>query len=116
MKMNEDNKTVAAMDCLVPGIGEIIGGSQREDDIEKLEKRMDELGLKKEDSKNPYLLKASSHKLNILNFLLLQILFNPFHYSFHYFILIFFFAEKSGLFRICKKTTLYNIQNTFTSF
>ena len=38
MKMNEDNKTVAAMDCLVPGIGEIIGGSQREDDIEKLEK------------------------------------------------------------------------------
>ena len=34
---------------LVPGIGEIIGGSQREDDIEKLEKRMDELGLKKED-------------------------------------------------------------------
>ena len=49
MKMNEDNKTVAAMDCLVPGIGEIIGGSQREDDFEKLEKRMDELGLKKED-------------------------------------------------------------------
>ena len=49
MKMNVDNKTVAAMDCLVPGIGEIIGGSQREDDIEKLEKRMDELGLKKED-------------------------------------------------------------------
>ena len=49
MKLNEDNKTVAAMDCLVPGIGEIIGGSQREDDIEKLEKRMDELGLKKED-------------------------------------------------------------------
>ena len=49
MKLNDDNKTVAAMDCLVPGIGEIIGGSQREDDIEKLEKRMDELGLKKED-------------------------------------------------------------------
>ena len=49
MKMNEDNKTVAAMDGLVPGIGEIIGGSQREDDFEKLEKRMDELGLKKED-------------------------------------------------------------------
>ena len=44
-----ENQTVAAMDCLVPGIGEIIGGSQREDDIEKLEKRMDELGLKKED-------------------------------------------------------------------
>ena len=49
MKMNDDNKTVAAMDCLVPGIGEIIGGSQREDDLEKLSARMDELGLKKED-------------------------------------------------------------------
>ena len=49
MKMNEDNKTVAAMDCLVPGIGEIIGGSQREDDYGKLKARMDELGLKEED-------------------------------------------------------------------
>ena len=49
MKMNEDNRTVAAMDCLVPGIGEIIGGSQREDDLEKLSLRMDELGLNKED-------------------------------------------------------------------
>lgn len=49
MKMNEDGKTVAAMDCLVPGIGEIIGGSQREDDYEKLVSRMEELGLKKED-------------------------------------------------------------------
>ncbi len=49
MKLNPDGKTVAAMDCLVPGIGEIIGGSQREDDLETLEKRMDELGLKKED-------------------------------------------------------------------
>ena len=49
MKMNEDNKTVAAMDCLVPGIGEIIGGSQREDDYDKLVKRMEECGLKKED-------------------------------------------------------------------
>jgi len=49
MKLNEDGKTVAAMDCLVPGIGEIIGGSQREDDYDKLVKRMDELGLKKED-------------------------------------------------------------------
>ena len=49
MKMNEDNKTVAAMDCLVPGIGEIIGGSQREDDYEKLKARMAELGLKEED-------------------------------------------------------------------
>ncbi|MDO4522233.1 MAG: asparagine--tRNA ligase [Eubacteriales bacterium] len=49
MKMNEDNRTVAAMDCLVPGIGEIIGGSQREDDYEKLLNRMKELGLKEED-------------------------------------------------------------------
>ena len=49
MKMNPDNKTVAAVDCLVPGIGEIIGGSQREDDYDKLTARMDELGLKKED-------------------------------------------------------------------
>ncbi|MBO4799213.1 MAG: asparagine--tRNA ligase [Lachnospiraceae bacterium] len=49
MKMNEDNKTVAAMDCLVPGIGEIIGGSQREDDYDKLVKRMEELGLNRED-------------------------------------------------------------------
>ena len=49
MKLHEDGKTVAAMDCLVPGIGEIIGGSQREDSLELLEKRMDELGLNKED-------------------------------------------------------------------
>ncbi len=49
MKLNPDGKTVAAMDCLVPGIGEIIGGSQREDSLELLEKRMDELGLNKED-------------------------------------------------------------------
>lgn len=49
MKMNEDNKTVAAMDCLVPGIGEIIGGSQREDDYDKLVARMDELGLNRDD-------------------------------------------------------------------
>ena len=49
MKLNEDGKTVAAMDCLVPGIGEIIGGSQREDDLEKLTGRMQELGLKEED-------------------------------------------------------------------
>ncbi len=48
MKLNEDGKTVAAMDCLVPGIGEIIGGSQREDDYDKLAARMDELGLEKE--------------------------------------------------------------------
>jgi asparaginyl-tRNA synthetase len=49
MKLNEDNKTVAAMDLLVPGIGEIIGGSQREDDYDKLVKRMEELKLKTED-------------------------------------------------------------------
>lgn len=49
MKMNPDNKTVAAMDLLVPGIGEIIGGSQREDDYDKLVQRMKELGLKEED-------------------------------------------------------------------
>jgi len=49
MKLNEDGKTVAAMDCLVPGIGEIIGGSQREDNYEKLAARMKELRLKEED-------------------------------------------------------------------
>ena len=49
MKQNEDGKTVAAMDCLVPGIGEIIGGSQREDDYDKLMNRMNELGLKAEE-------------------------------------------------------------------
>ena len=49
MKLNPDGKTVAAMDCLVPGIGEIIGGSQREDDYDTLVARMKELGLKEED-------------------------------------------------------------------
>ncbi|SEQ23695.1 asparaginyl-tRNA synthetase [Lachnospiraceae bacterium RM5] len=49
MKLNDDGKTVAAMDLLVPGIGEIIGGSQREDDYDTLCKRMEELGLNKED-------------------------------------------------------------------
>ncbi len=49
MKQNDDQKTVAAMDCLVPGIGEIIGGSQREDNYEKLTARMEELGLREED-------------------------------------------------------------------
>ncbi|WP_374078545.1 asparagine--tRNA ligase [Bdellovibrio bacteriovorus] len=45
MKLNADNKTVRAMDLLAPGIGEIIGGSQREDNLELLEKRMSEVGL-----------------------------------------------------------------------
>ena len=49
MKQNPDGKTVAAMDCLVPGIGEIIGGSQREDDYDKLTARMKDLNLKEED-------------------------------------------------------------------
>lgn len=49
MRLNDDGKTVAAMDLLVPGIGEIIGGSQREERLDVLESRMDELGLKKED-------------------------------------------------------------------
>ncbi len=49
MKLNPDGKTVAAMDCLVPGIGEIIGGSQREDDYDKLSQRIQELGMKPED-------------------------------------------------------------------
>ena len=49
MKLNEDEKTVAAVDCLVPGIGESIGGSQREDDYDKLLLRIQELGLREED-------------------------------------------------------------------
>ncbi len=49
MKLNDDGKTVAAMDCLVPGIGEIIGGSEREADIDILQKRMEECGLNEED-------------------------------------------------------------------
>lgn len=49
MRMNEDDKTVAAMDLLVPGIGELIGGSQREERLDKLEKRMDEMGVGKEN-------------------------------------------------------------------
>lgn len=48
MKQNDDGKTVAAMDVLAPGIGEIIGGSQREDNLEKLDKRMYELGMNKD--------------------------------------------------------------------
>lgn len=49
MRNNDDGKTVAAMDLLVPGIGEIIGGSQREERLDLLEKRMDELGLNKDE-------------------------------------------------------------------
>ena len=49
MRLNDDGKTVAAMDLLVPGIGEIIGGSQREERAELLEQRMQELGLNPED-------------------------------------------------------------------
>ena len=49
MRLNDDGKTVAAADCLVPGIGEIIGGSQREERLDVLTARMKELGLKEED-------------------------------------------------------------------
>ncbi len=49
MRLNDDNKTVAAADCLVPGIGEIIGGSQREERYDVLLKRIQELGMKEED-------------------------------------------------------------------
>ncbi|KOA19688.1 asparagine--tRNA ligase [Clostridium homopropionicum DSM 5847] len=49
MRLNDDGKTVAAADLLVPGVGELIGGSQREERIPALEKRMEELGLNKED-------------------------------------------------------------------
>ncbi|MBQ3404839.1 MAG: asparagine--tRNA ligase [Oscillospiraceae bacterium] len=51
MRMNDDGKTVAAMDCLVPGIGEIIGGSQREERLDVLESRIEELGMKADDYK-----------------------------------------------------------------
>ena len=49
MKLNDDGKTVAATDLLVPGIGEIIGGSHREDDFDKLKNRLKELNLREED-------------------------------------------------------------------
>ena len=49
MKQNPDGKTVAAMDCLVPGIGEIIGGSQREEDYGKLKARIEELSMRESD-------------------------------------------------------------------
>ena len=49
MRLNDDNETVAAMDLLVPGSGELIGGSQREERLEYLEKRMEEMNVPKED-------------------------------------------------------------------
>ena len=49
MRLNDDGKTVAAMDVLAPGIGEIIGGSQREERLDVLDKRMVEMGLNPED-------------------------------------------------------------------
>ena len=49
MRLNDDQKTVAAMDLLVPGVGEIIGGSQREERLDVLQKRMKELGLEEKD-------------------------------------------------------------------
>lgn len=49
MRLNDDGKTVAAMDLLVPGVGEIIGGSQREERLDVLLSRMAECGLREED-------------------------------------------------------------------
>ena len=49
MRLNDDNKTVAAMDLLVPGVGEIVGGSQREERYDVLERRIGEMGLNRED-------------------------------------------------------------------
>ncbi len=51
MRLNDDNKTVAAMDLLVPGVGEIIGGSQREERLDVLKQRMKEMNLSEEDYK-----------------------------------------------------------------
>ena len=51
MRRNDDGKTVAAMDCLVPGIGEIIGGSQREERLDVLESRIEELGMNADEYK-----------------------------------------------------------------
>ena len=52
MKLNPDGKTVAAMDCLVPGIGEIIGGSQREENLDKLLAAMEERGMTQDEYKD----------------------------------------------------------------
>ena len=49
MRVNDDNKTVAAVDLLVPGVGELMGGSQREERLDILKERMNEMGLKEED-------------------------------------------------------------------
>ncbi len=49
MRMNDDGKTVAAVDLLVPGVGELIGGSQREERLDKLQSRIEELGMRQED-------------------------------------------------------------------
>jgi asparaginyl-tRNA synthetase len=49
MRLNDDERTVAAMDVLVPKIGEIVGGSQREERLEVLDRRIDEMGLRKQD-------------------------------------------------------------------
>jgi asparaginyl-tRNA synthetase len=54
MKMNNDDKTVRAMDVLTPRLGEIIGGSEREDDLERLERRMTELGMGTKDGFGAY--------------------------------------------------------------
>ena len=48
MRLNDDNKTVAACDLLVPGIGELVGGSQREERLDYLERMMEEKGMEKE--------------------------------------------------------------------
>jgi len=49
MRLNKDNKTVAAVDVLFPGVGELVGGSQREERLDVLETRLNELGLNKKD-------------------------------------------------------------------
>ena len=54
MKQNDDGKTVAAVDLEIPGVGELMGGSQREDDYDKLLKRMDEVGMTTETKEGLY--------------------------------------------------------------